>query len=783
MPLRESEARFREFADLAPAMLWVTEADTFCSFVSRGWCEFTGQTLEESLGFGWVNAVHPEDRSHAERVFLNANRQRVSFTNDYRLRRKDGAYRWVNAPGRPRFSPTGEFLGYIGSVIDVHERKQAEEALREREERYELVLAGTETAIWDWDVPAKRVVFSPRWKQMRGYAEHEVSDREEEWSSGIHPADRERVLAAVQAHFDGRTPVFAQEYRVRHKDGRWIWILDRGIARRDRSGRVIRMAGSETDITERKRAQHDVAMLLEEYRRKAGELEVLLQALPIGVFIARDPECRNIQMNDAGAALLRMPTGANVSKTAPGGEALPFRVMKDGRDVAGEDLPMQLAARTGSAVIGEEVEVVFQDGSTVELYEYAAPLFDSKGKVRGCVGVFVDITERKAAERKLREADRRKDEFLATLAHELRNPLAPLRTGLQLLDLSSEEASARPVREMMQRQLAQMVRLIDDLLDVSRISRGKIELRKEQVELAAVLLLALETSRPHIEERKHQLSVRLPSERVFLEADPVRLSQVFSNLLDNAAKYTEQGGRIEVSGRLEDGGVLVSVKDNGIGISRESLPKLFELFSQVRGALSHSHGGLGIGLSLVKGLVEMHGGSVSARSDGPGTGSEFLVRLPAKVEEVISPATRETPAQVAVSAAGMRILVVDDNLDAASTLSTLLELYGNTVRSAHDGEQAVHAADEFRPDVILLDIGLPKIDGHEACRRIRQQPSGSDISIVAITGWGQDEDRRRSSEAGFDSHLTKPVDPQILMGLLADLRGRSHTAREGAGNS
>ena len=693
-------------------------------------------------------------------------------------------------------------------------------------------------------------------------------------------------------------------------------------------GSIIGVLCTAVDITDRKRVQEEFAMLADERARRVGELEALLQALPVGVFISRDPLCENIEMNDAAAALLRMPRNANASKTGPQPGALPFRLMKNGVEVAGADLPMQLASRTARPVIGEEVDMVFGDGDVVSLYEHAIPLFDTEGKVRGCVGVFIDITERKAgedrlraseerfrsifeqtpvsiweedftavkvyieelraqgvqdfaayfsshpdavrraaglikvlnvnaasvdlfaarskkellasalrtftpelfgavgealaslagggstvraevpivtlsgarrevllsvvfpradaalgsvlvtfaditdrkrAEQQLREADRRKDEFLATLAHELRNPLAPLRTGLQLLNLAPGEPSERSVREMMQRQLAQMVRLIDDLLDVSRISRGKIELRKERMELASILQAAVETSRPQIDARTHELLMHLPDEPVFLDADPVRLSQVFSNLLDNAAKYTEPGGRIEVNARLDRGEVVVCVKDTGIGIARENMPKLFELFSQVRGAGAHSQGGLGIGLSLVKGLVRMHGGSVTVQSDGPGSGTEFMVRLPAAEEP--EPARVEPPAQVpAAASGGRRILVVDDNRDAASSLTMLLELLGNKVRCAYDGEDAVHAAAEFRPDASLLDIGLPRMNGYEACRRIRAQRPGKDIPIIAITGWGQDEDRRRSREAGFDRHLTKPVDPEALMTLLAGLQ-------------
>jgi PAS domain S-box-containing protein len=383
------------------------------------------------------------------------------------------------------------------------------------------------------------------------------------------------------------------------------------------------------------------------------------------------------------------------------------------------------------------------------------------------VGIGLDISDRKRYEQSLKDAGRRKDEFLATLAHELRNPLAPLRNGLQVMKVAAGNPEAvEKARGMMERQLAQMVRLIDDLLDVSRITRGKLELRRQRVDLAAVVQSAVEGSRPLIEAAAHRLTVSLPPEPVALDADPVRLAQVFANLLTNAAKYTDRGGHIRLTAERRGGEVIVSVRDTGIGIAAEHLPRLFEMFSQVRTALERSQGGLGIGLSLVKGLVEMHGGSVGARSDGPGQGSEFSVRLPllsplSLVPGPLPPGTRDQ------GRGTRRVLVADDNRDAADSLALMLRLAGHEVHTAHDGQEAVEAAAWFRPEVALLDIGMPRLNGYEACRRIREQPGGRQIVLVAVTGWGQEEDRRRASEAGFDRHLTKPVDPADLERVLA----------------
>ena len=374
--------------------------------------------------------------------------------------------------------------------------------------------------------------------------------------------------------------------------------------------------------------------------------------------------------------------------------------------------------------------------------------------------------------RELRQADRRKDEFLATLAHELRNPLAPIRNALMVLGhADTNRVAAERARAIIERQVVQMVRLVDDLLDVNRITRNKLELRKGRVELAAVIQAAVETSRPLLDQGKHHLDVKLPEETIHLDADITRLAQVFSNLLNNSAKYTDPGGEIYLGATVEGGNVVVRVRDNGIGIPKAALAGLFEMFSQVDHHLERSQGGLGIGLRLVQSLVEMHGGTVEARSAGLGTGSEFIVRLPLGKPELGSgkvEAGNHPPADLgARTSPKRRILVVDDNKDSANSLSLLLSLMGNETRTAHDGLEALGIATEFKPELILLDIGMPKLNGYDTCRRLRDEIWGKSAVIVALTGWGQEEDRRRSAEAGFDHHMVKPVDPEALSKLLA----------------
>ena len=422
-----------------------------------------------------------------------------------------------------------------------------------------------------------------------------------------------------------------------------------------------------------------------------------------------------------------------------------------------------------SARAGEESRV---EGMEAGADDYLVKPFSARELLARVSAHLQMARMRREAEETLRDADRRKDEFLATLAHELRNPLAPLRNGLQVLKLASgsDGEVIEQSRNMMERQLGQMVRLIDDLLDVSRISRGAIELRKERVELAKVIRQAVETSLPLIEQASHELTVSVPPEPIYVDADVTRLAQVFANLLNNAAKYTEHGGHIGLTVEPRDGDVLVTVRDDGLGIPAPMLASVFEMFTQVDRSLEKSQGGLGIGLTLVKRLVELHGGG-RGRPERAATapGSEFVVRLPVAPSPGEHHEQEERGDEEAGRAGRRRILVVDDNEDSAISLAMMLRLMGNDTRTAHDGLQALDVAAWYRPDVVLLDIGMPRLNGYDTARRIREQAWGKHALLVAMTGWGQDEDRKRSQEAGFNLHMVKPVNPEALQSLLAGL--------------
>jgi PAS domain S-box-containing protein len=426
--------------------------------------------------------------------------------------------------------------------------------------------------------------------------------------------------------------------------------------------------------------------------------------------------------------------------------------------------PVDRVLAIGSVVgLANHTVLIARDGVERPIDDSGAPIRDADGEIDGVVLVFRDVTERRMHERRLLEDDRRKNEFLAMLAHELRNPLAAVSNAVQLLHRPEAASLLDWCKGVIGRQVNQLTRLVDDLLDVSRITRGKIQLRPQQIDLVTLLRSASSTVRPLIEERNHDFHVAIEPERLAIEADPTRLEQVVVNLLTNAAKYTKSGGRIELNACLGCGQAIIRVSDNGIGIAPELLPRVFDLFTQGDRSIARSEGGLGIGLTMVQKLVELHGGTVSVESPGLGLGSTFTVRLPARAGEVAAPAP---PLLNPVEPGKARILLIDDNVDLGRSMSRLLELLGHEVAVVHDGPAGLEAVHSFRPELILLDIGLPGMDGYEVIRRLRRDESTRDARVIAITGNGQDDDRERALAAGFDDYLTKPIDKSTLLDLF-----------------
>jgi PAS domain S-box-containing protein len=1127
------DERFRSLADTAPAMLWVTQPDGSCSFLSRAWYEFTGQSEGASLGGGWLDAVHPGDRERSDAAFAAATAKCEAFAIEYRLRRRDGSYRWVIDAGRARFDGE-QFLGYVGSVIDITERKRSElldqeqtsvlelvaarrpieECLRAiaeaatrlapstlacgviveddlRQSTVELVVcfpqalgealceagnqdgtchstpvlgrggrAVAEFRLWlpesraarDWELrvaefgaratgialereraAAALLESDTRFRiaaDAAGTVVYDVdatADDEEVaevhglehllggptpdrltnawWHSRIHPDDSVAHHANVQACLgDVECPGYRSEYRVQRFDGSWRNVEDRARIRRHRDGKAARIVGTIHDVTDRKQAELELRHSREQlqllsdtvpalisyigtdrcYRtcnaeyskwfgltndeivgrsmhevlgpdawrvvgphierafagepseyeadvayRRGGKRSVHARYTPhrdadgtvVGVVCLVTDVTARRQAGHARArlaAIVDCSDEAIISKTLDGvitswnngatrlfgytadeavgrhitmlipesrrheetkiierighGESVePYetvRQRKDGslfdvslsvspiigeggrivgaskiaRDItarkrAQEDVrrsrealnglvdrapfgiyivdsqltivQMNARSQTGTfynvrPVIGRNLVDVMRvlwpepvateivdafrstletgesfrsrnfsspraDTDNVESYEWELHRITLPDGQTGVVCYYFDSTRLRRAEHGLREADRRKDEFLATLAHELRNPLAPIRNGLQILRLTGADPTAVPqIHEMLERQVNHLVRLVDDLMEVARVTRGRIELRKEAVDLGAMVRSAVDTSRPLIEAARHELVVESPAEPVTLVADPVRLAQVIANLLNNAAKYTEEGGRITVSARREDDQAVVAVRDSGIGIPADVLPRVFDLFAQADRTYHRAQGGLGIGLTLARTLVELHGGTVAARSEGLGHGSEFIVRLPLGHQHT-QRSERGADAEDSSIFAAHRFLVVDDSLDAAQSLAMLLENLGADVHTAVDGPTALDDLETYRPSVVLLDIGMPGMDGLEVARRARQRPESRDLTLIALSGWGQEADRRRSREAGIDYHLVKPVDLVELGHLLTAL--------------
>ena len=596
---------------------------------------------------------------------------------------------------------------------------------------------------------------------------------------GKWPADIARELVRLVRHtLETGEPYLAPEYIAERQDRGvtecYEWQIHRIELPEGGHGVVCYFR----DISAYVRAREVIAESEDRYR-------TLFASAPMAVFVCDSAAV--IQNYNARAAELwgREPV-CGVEQHC-GSIAL---FLPDGTPLPHAHSPIMDVLRTGEPTQNVEALVERPDGTRLPILANMAALKNARGEITGAITSFMDISKIKRLENEshrlaaeLLESDRRKNEFLAMLAHELRNPLAPIRNALYIMRMAAgDERSVQSAAAMMERQVAQMVRLVDDLLDVSRVSRGTIELRKERIEINAAVRDVAEASRPLCESMKHRLDLVLGRSAIWVDADPTRFAQVVGNLVNNACKFTARGGLIQVAVEQEGAEAVVRVRDNGVGIAADEQARVFDLFVQVDTSLGRSVSGLGIGLTLVKRLIASHGGSVQVLSAGIGHGSEFVVRLPGPVEPLleraIEPLARplhESAHEVPATAGARRILVVDDNRDSALSLAALLQLCGHETHVAYDGAEALQVAQAMRPDLLLLDLGLPKIDGYEVARAIRAQAWGEAMVLVAVTGWGQDEDRRKSSEAGFNAHLVKPVAPLALMALIEDTLGAVQT--------
>jgi PAS domain S-box-containing protein len=655
----------------------------------------------------------------------------------------------------------GRNAGRVWSFRDITVRRRAEDALQQQSEWLRITLSSIGDAIISTDAEGRVTFLNGVAESLTGWNQAETLGRP--LPDIFHIINYQTRLPvenpALDALREGKTMGLANHTVLVAKDGTERPIDDSAAPMRDGSGATIGAVLVFRDVTERMRAAEVQARL-------AAIVESSDDAI-----ISKTLEGIILSWNTGAERLF----GYTASEAV--GRSILLIIPPERED---EEREVLERLRRGERVEHFETVRVTKQGRRIDISLTVSPIRDSSGRVIGASKNARDITDWKRVQEALREAARRKDEFLALLAHELRNPLAPLRNGLEVIRLAAGDAhTVTQARAMMERQLGHMVRLVDDLLDISRISRNKMELRRARVLLTDVLSSAVETARPVIEAAGHELIISLPPEPVHLDADLTRLAQVFGNLLTNSAKYTERGGRIWLAAEPRCGEVVVSVRDNGIGIPADALPHIFDIFSQVDRSLERSTGGLGIGLALVKGLVEMHGGAVTAESGGLGKGSLFTVRLPTP-ESRTEPVTSEMPeGGPAENGPKRRILVTDDNRDSASSMATILKLLGNEVCIAHDGVEAVETAERYQPEVVLMDVGMPRLNGYEATRRIREQPWGQDMVIIALTGWGQEGDKARSQEAGCDGHLVKPINLSDLEKLLAELTSRDSSSEAG----
>ena len=691
-----------------------------------------------------------------------------------------------------------ELLVRVESLLRTAElRQQAGREIRESEERLRLALESGKMGTWEWHIAENRVFWSPALQELHGLVPGSFDGTFEAYQRDIHPDDRESVLDNVRRTFEHGED-HRVEYRIVRPDASLRWVEGRGKLVRDAEGRPLRMIGVCADITARKAAE-------EILRRRAGQQQAIAR---VGELALRERSLQSV-LDYATAAIAETlhVEYCKVLELQPGGGALLLRAGVGWRAGlvgsalvdAGRDSQAGFTLLCDAPVIVSELARESRFDGPPLLLEHAVVsgmscvIRGADGTAWGVLGahttrlvsftdddvaflvavanILSDAIHRDRVEQALREADRRKDEFLATLSHELRNPLAPLRNALQLLELSAPgDGRIEPLRELMERQVDHLVRLVDDLLEMSRISRGAFELRREPVAVSEVVRNALETSQPLLKAARHELSVAVPREPLWVDGDRVRLAQILANLLNNAAKYTDPGGRVAIAARKRDGAVEIAVRDNGPGIAAEVLPRLFEMFARGGGPDRAGQGGLGIGLALARRLAEMHGGSLGAKSEGPGRGTEFTLTLPlAAAPSAVAAASAPARGHLAPR----RILVVDDNRDAAHSLSMVLKFLGADVQVAHDGGQALEAFRSYEPGVVFLDIGMPGMDGYEVARRMRASHGEPRPALIALTGWGQAADRQRARDAGFDHHLVKPADLGALQVLLASLEAPS----------
>ena len=809
-PRSESDVHFRSLMEILPAAAYTCDAAGLITYFNEQAVELWGRApqLNDSVDrfCGSFKLFLPDGSPVVHEQCWMAEALRTGREQRHAeivIERPSGDRKQVLANAKPILDEAGRIVGAVNVLVDITDRKRAEEA----QTLLAAIVESSEDAILSKTLEGHLLSWNAGAERLFGYSAQEVIGR---------PVT---LIVPVERHHEERTILsrLSRGERIEHyetervaRDRRRIDVSLTVSPVRDSTGRIIGASSVVRDITARKQGEAAVLALRDELATQLADMRRLhdmstrlattLELQPIldetlrtaaaiggtgmGILSICDPEDGGIEV---GASIGFDDDFLEIAGHVESGSAACGTAYRDGKRVIVEDVetdavfePYRQAARQAGFRAVHSTPLVTRTGKVVGVLSTHfgrphRPTDRETHLIDLCVRQAVDFIENARLYHELREIDRRKDEFLATLAHELRNPLAPLCNALQLLRMTDDaDPAPRPIRDIMERQVNHLVRLVEDLLEVSRISRGKIDLQKAPVELAAIVANAVETSRPVIDAAGHQLAITACAEPLMLEADGLRLSQVISNLLNNAAKYTHPGGQIWVSVRREGDQAVISVRDNGVGIPADSLNRVFEMFTQVDQTRDKARGGLGIGLTLASSLVQLHGGHIEARSDGPGKGSEFIVSLPLMARHpqpklpIEGPANGERTRSVSVPAC--RILIVDDTRASAFVLGKLLETMGQQVETACTGESAIAQARAMRPDLVISDIGMPEMDGYELARRLRREPGLEGLVLAALTGYGQDSDREQAKQAGFDYHLVKPVSLEALEELLNKAR-------------
>jgi PAS domain S-box-containing protein len=751
--LRGRDELFRSIVEALPALVGYVDRDLRCKFVNRAYRSWTGRPPEELLGRLVPDVMDASSMAIAEPHFQRVLAgETVRYEIDVPF--PDGTLRCLDIAHLPHLVD-GKTCGFVALVQDVTERRRTVDALRESEAQYRASFERVGAGRAEADYRSGRFLqVNRRLCEITGYSDEELLART--LSDITHRDDLVTERLGLLELGRQETGECQMENRYVRKDGSVVWVHVNVSMIRTADGRPLRTVFVMQDATSRRRAEATLRAS-EEHQRLA------VQAADLGVWHwdLRSEPWRGV-WNDRLLAMAGL---------TPGMYMTPERFV----DLLHPDERERVFAGVQRAIsehsdYRDEFRVVHPDGTVSWISWTGRVLYAVDGTPERMIGVALDVTDRKRAEETQREADHRKDEFLAMLAHELRNPLVPIRNAVRLLQLiGSREPQCIEAQAMIDRQVTHMVRLIDDLLDVSRITRGAIILRRKVVAVARCIEQAVEQARPITVARGQMFTVSSSCDGVWIHVDPTRLVQVLDNLLANASKFTPPGGEISLTAeRSGDDEVVIRVRDTGVGIAPDVLPRVFDLFFQEEDAIDRSQGGLGIGLTLVKTLVELHGGHVDVRSAGRGMGTEFVLTL-----RCLPPALRLRPAsptsRVPAVTRPMRLLIVEDNVDVALSFQRLLKIDGHEVRLAHDGMEALEIVLSYTPDVAFIDIGLPRIDGYELARRLRQmRPLGATV-LIALSGYGREADKRRALEAGFDQHMTKPIDCEIVEALLASL--------------